>query len=162
MNKPYHCGFFFKVKLSFIKLHFKNLLHFRFGTKCLIACIRMKSASAPNVQEAKEKEQKKHSKRLSNLIILNCSKPNFGCLKWLAFQPRTFLMHICEQLANKYCISRLHSLEQKESNSSLLFENDLVSFKCAWRHGLQQRQHRGDYTNCWPKWNHNCYFWRCT
>jgi len=38
-------------------------------------------------------------------------------------------MHICEQLANKYCISRLHSLEQKESNSSLLFENDLVSFK---------------------------------
>ena len=35
-----------------------------------------------------------------------------------------------KQLANKYCISRLHSLEQKESNSSLLFENhDLVSFK---------------------------------
>ena len=45
-------------------------------------------------------------------------------------------MHICEQLANKYCISRLHSLEQKESNSSLLFENDLVSFKVylkAWQ-----------------------------
>ena len=95
----------------------------------------MKSVSALNVQEPKEKGQKKHSKRLSNLIILNCSKLNFGWtlyLKWLAFQLRRFFKNACEQkvMANKYCtISRLHSLEQKESSSSLLFENDLVSFK---------------------------------
>jgi len=60
----------------------------------------MKSVSALNVQEPKEKGQKKHSKRLSNLIILNCSKLNFGWtlyLKWLAFQLRRFFKNACEQ-----------------------------------------------------------------